>query len=63
MVRQRRNCFDKFGGFNQPIDLGQHPINLVASLKTGNEFQEALPLVKKEEAEPRKMVSQPGAWE
>ncbi|MFN6526097.1 hypothetical protein [Nostoc sp. ChiSLP03a] len=35
MVRQRRNCFQKFGGFNQPTDFGQH--NLVPSLQAGNE--------------------------
>ncbi|MEH2240221.1 MAG: hypothetical protein V7K30_29160 [Nostoc sp.] len=32
---------------------------LVPSLKTGNVFREALPLVKKEEAEPPRMGSQP----
>ncbi|MEH2406418.1 hypothetical protein [Nostoc sp.] len=37
--------------------------NLVPSLQTGNEFQEALPLVNKEEAPPLTMVSQPGGWE
>ncbi|MEH2312405.1 MAG: hypothetical protein V7K35_13625 [Nostoc sp.] len=38
-------------------------MNLVPSLQTGNEFQEALPLVNKEEAEPLTMVSQPLGWE
>ncbi|WP_179065829.1 hypothetical protein [Nostoc sp. C052] len=37
--------------------------SLVPSLEAGNVFPEALPLVKKEEAEPLRMGSQPGGWE
>ncbi|WP_375466486.1 hypothetical protein, partial [uncultured Nostoc sp.] len=36
---------------------------LVPSLQAGNEFQEALPLVKPLEAEPHRMGSQPLGWE
>ncbi|MEH1909997.1 MAG: hypothetical protein V7L05_04685 [Nostoc sp.] len=36
---------------------------LVPSLEAGNEFREALPLVKLLEAEPPRMGSQPGGWE
>ncbi len=43
----------------KPKDL----CNLVPSLQAGNVFPEALPLVKKEEAEPPGMGSQPPGWE
>ncbi|QLE40119.1 hypothetical protein FD723_06380 [Nostoc sp. C052] len=36
---------------------------LVPSLKTGNVFQKALPLISPLEAEPPRMGSQPGGWE
>ncbi|MHC5833036.1 MAG: hypothetical protein ACYT04_97905, partial [Nostoc sp.] len=36
---------------------------LVPSLEAGNVFREVLPLVKKEEAEPPRIASQPPGWE